>query len=252
MQWTAAVPVKVLNEAKSRLGASTALAFALAQDTITALLHAPDVTRVVVATHDPQVTAWARAQGCQIVDDRRTPGLNPAIAAAAGLAPAESGVLAVLADLPSLTPAGVQEVLRLSDDGTPAFVADADGTGTSMWLCGPGHPVVTAFGPQSREAHRALGARDLVALNPQVPLEQARRDVDTDHDLAAAIALGVGPATRAAAGTPVTVVCDSDAQVSVVDDNGMRQELPATALAGLRHVRAGQRLVLCGGRAYLP
>lgn len=263
MQWTAVVPVKALAQAKSRLGDPTAeLAFAFAQDTVSALLDTAGIDEVIVATGDPRVHTWSLAQGCIVVDDSTSPGLLPAIAAASVVADPTRGRAVVLADLPCLTTEQVRCVLDLAEDGRPAFVADAAGTGTSMWLAGPSHPWDCRFGPDSRAAHRATGARDLVELHPDVDLRRARRDVDTAEDLHDALNLGVGSATRQAAGTPVTVVTDvtgvtdvtdtAPGFVRLVDDEGRPRMLAMDRLVGLRQVRAGQRLLLCGEHAYLP
>lgn len=54
----------------------------------------------------------------------------------------------------------------------------------------PGVPLDPRFGAGSAAAHAASGARAVTAGVPTL-----RRDVDTPDDLAAAIALGVGPRT---------------------------------------------------------
>ena len=53
------------------------------------------------------------------------------------------------------------------------------------------------FQGRSAAAHHASGAVSLSAEMIGSPIADARRDVDTEADLAAAIDLGVGPATNA-------------------------------------------------------
>ncbi len=77
--------------------------------------------------------------------------------------------------------------------GGRAFVADAEGTGTTLLVAAPGVTLDPRFGGGSAARHAASGA---AALDGEWP--GLRRDVDTPADLAAALALGVGPATRAA------------------------------------------------------
>jgi 2-phospho-L-lactate guanylyltransferase len=64
--------------------------------------------------------------------------------------------------------------------------------GTTLLAAPPGQRLAPAFEGASRARHLAGGAREL--LVPGV--ESVRRDVDTPEDLAAAVALGVGPRTR--------------------------------------------------------
>jgi 2-phospho-L-lactate guanylyltransferase len=73
------------------------------------------------------------------------------------------------------------------------FVPDAEGTGTVLLAALTAAAMRPAFGPGSARAHRAAGAHPL-----DVDLPRLRRDVDTPADLRTAIALGVGPRTRAA------------------------------------------------------
>lgn len=204
--WTVIIPVKQLSAAKSRMGdagfpAVDTLALAFFQDTATAALSCPLVDRVVVATSDTRVADWARAAGCHLVDDRDHPGINAA--ALAAIPSDASRVAVVVSDLPCATPDALSTALDLAEGRTTAFLADAAGTGTTVWTrvtYGPGRP---RFGIQSRAAHRAESADDLVdavaddaALSTR--LEPMRRDVDTPADLADALRLGVGRFTAAA------------------------------------------------------
>ena len=256
MPWSAVVPVKSLAAAKSRLAARVAsedLALAFAQDTISALLATPQISRVITATADPLVSAWARAAGAEVFDDTNHEGINVAAAAAAAACiPELDDVLIVLADLPCLTSASLEHVLDAATAHRVSFVADADGTGTTMWCGISGAPVASRFGPQSREAHLQAGAVDLVASDRSAHLALARRDVDTEDDLAHALALGVGAATRRALSTVVTTVSCDDLQIVVIDEAGHTTSLPRDHLEAMTHVRPGQRLLMLADRLSLP
>jgi 2-phospho-L-lactate guanylyltransferase len=76
-----------------------------------------------------------------------------------------------------------------------AFLADAARVGTTLLSAAPGQELRPAFGPGSRARHAASGAVELLAD----PVESVRQDVDTGEDLRAALALGAGPRTTAAA-----------------------------------------------------
>jgi 2-phospho-L-lactate guanylyltransferase len=200
MRWTVVVPVKRLLAAKSRLQDArrapadhAALALALAMDTVRAAADCPDVARVVVVTDDAEAGRAVRTLDAVVVRDEPDAGLNPALAHGAGaarqIAP-EDGVAVLSADLPALRPAELAAALAAAAATARAFVPDAAGTGTTLLAAGPGTALDPRYGPGSRADHRASGAVELAGDWPSL-----RRDVDTAADLAAAAALGVGPAT---------------------------------------------------------
>ncbi len=201
MAWSAVVPVKELTHAKSRLampGSSAHLALAFAQDTISALLETEGISRVIVATSDPVVSAWTLQSGGEVFDDAEYAGINPAVMAAADSLPRDDGVLVVLADLPCLNAQVLKQVIMAAEQFDRSFVTDAQGTGTTMWFAKEGMRVEPHFGPGSRAAHVASGSVDLVLLHGDDAWPKARRDVDTVDDLTNAITLGVGVATSQA------------------------------------------------------
>ncbi|MEX2289661.1 MAG: 2-phospho-L-lactate guanylyltransferase [Mycobacteriales bacterium] len=199
--WGAVVPVKRLDVAKSRLGAygdaaRRALALAFATDVVAAALACPAVGQVLVVTDDPHAAATLAALGARVAPDDPDGGLNPALAHGADLLRAREpqlGVVTVSADLPSLTPLDLAEVLAAVPAGGRAFVADSAGTGTTLLAAAAPAPLAPSYGQGSRARHRRSGALEL----PGTPA--LRRDVDTPADLRAAIALGVGARTAAAA-----------------------------------------------------
>jgi 2-phospho-L-lactate guanylyltransferase len=230
--WTVLLPVKVLARAKSRLAVLAGdrrgdLALALASDTVTAVLACPEVARVVVVTSDPVAGPLLAALGATVVADEPgdradprgaggplngTPGhadlgvqdlLNAALRHGAAVAARRwpgAGLAALTADLPALSPAELATALRAA--GTPktaaaraAFVPDAAGVGTTLYAVPPGGEFLPLFGGASRARHAAAGATELGLAG----LTGLRRDVDTPDDLRAALALGVGPFTKAVA-----------------------------------------------------
>lgn len=202
--WTIVIPVKGLAAAKSRMSADGSrgtgvLALAFFQDTVLAARACDRVSLVVVTTSDPLVGSWATDHGCAVVSDAGHPGINAAAAHAARHFAGESGIAVVVSDLPSATPAAMGLALDLAARYPVSFLADLDGTGTTMWMTARGGLAEPAFGPSSRAAHRIAGAADLVDRHGDLPgLRAVRRDVDTATDLAQARAMGVGPHTQAA------------------------------------------------------
>ena len=198
MQWVIIVPVKDVAVAKSRIGepwtlhrASVALAFA--QDTVSAALAAPGVAGVVVVTNDALVGRQVSALGADVVEDEPRTGHNTAILHGAFWAQehhARSGVAALSGDLPALTPHDLGAALADAATYASAFVADSEGTGTTLLTAAPGRPLTPAFGPASATSHRAAGAVELTGRWPTL-----RRDVDTAAQLSEARTMGVGPAT---------------------------------------------------------
>jgi 2-phospho-L-lactate guanylyltransferase len=230
--WTVLLPVKVLARAKSRLAVLAGdrrreLALALASDTVTAVLACPEVARVVVVTSDPVAGPLLAALGAVVVPDApagRPAGrgnrgtldgadvtgalgdlgvqdlLNAALrhgAAAAARRWPGTGLAALTADLPAVSPAELAGALRdaARSPGPASFVPDAAGVGTTLYAVRPGGEFRPLFGGASRARHAAAGATE---LDVDV-MTGLRRDVDTPDDLREALTLGAGPRTTALA-----------------------------------------------------
>ena len=110
-----------------------------------------------------------------------------------------TGLAALTADLPALSPSELAAALRSAATGDSpvraSFVPDAAGVGTTMYAVPPGGEFRPLFGGASRARHAAAGAVEL-AFGDMTGL---RRDVDTPDDLRAARVLGAGPRTTALA-----------------------------------------------------
>jgi 2-phospho-L-lactate guanylyltransferase len=230
--WTVLLPVKVLARAKSRLAVLAGdrrreLALALASDTVAAVLACPEVARVVVITSDQVAGPLLAALGAIIVPDEpadRSAGrgasdsregvgaagmlgdlgvqdaLNAALRHGAAVSARRwpgTGLAALTADLPAVSPAELARALRdaASSPGPAAFVPDAAGVGTTLYAVRPGGEFRPLFGGASRARHAAAGAAEL-DLDVMTGL---RRDVDTPDDLREALTLGAGPRTTALA-----------------------------------------------------
>jgi 2-phospho-L-lactate/phosphoenolpyruvate guanylyltransferase len=243
--WTVLLPVKVLARAKSRLANLAGdrrgeLALALASDTVSAVLACTEVARVVVVTSDPVAGPLLASLGAIVVDDEpadrsgasagsdafgardgaQSPVdlgvqdlLNAALRHGAAFAARRwpgTGLAALTADLPAVSPAELATALRAAADAADAadaaasgaFVPDAAGVGTTLYAVPPGGKFRPLFGGASRARHAAAGATELGLAD----LTGLRRDVDTADDLREALALGVGPFTRAVAADLLTDV----------------------------------------------
>lgn len=193
----AVVPLKPAAVGKSRLRSlgedvRRELVHALAADTVAAVLASPLVETVFVVTADDEAAGELRALGAVVVPDGRPGRLNETLRlGAAELARRHPLLrpLAVCADLPCLRAEELTDVLLRAPLDVSAFVADADGIGTTAYLAPTPAQFRPRFGEASRAAHVASGAVELDA-EPSL-----RRDVDTAEDLAAACAATTGPRT---------------------------------------------------------
>ena len=207
-QHVVVIPVKPPGIGKSRLvgvpaDRRVALATAFAVDTVAACLATPGVARVLVTTDDARFASTVTAMGANACPDGSN-GLNPALIQAVAEAARQWPDLrpvALLADLPSLRPDELAAALG-SVTAPMAYVADTAGTGTTLYTASSA-AFSPRFGVDSAAAHAADGAAPVLG-----ELAGLRQDVDDMLSLHAAIALGVGPATRAV--LPLALPYDDD------------------------------------------
>jgi 2-phospho-L-lactate guanylyltransferase len=201
--YVALVPVKPPALGKSRLVGLAdeerrALAAAFALDTVAACLAASAIGEVLVATDDASFSIELTGLGAVTIPDGVAMDLNGTLRQSAaearrrwaGLVP-----VALTADLPAVRAEDLDEALGAVRPGEAAYVADAEGLGTTLYTAA--HDAFDPrFGPGSALAHDATGARAITAALPRL-----RRDVDDLQDLEVAIRLGVGPRTAERAAT---------------------------------------------------
>lgn len=195
-RWTVVIPVKALDQAKSRLRGLVSdvprLALAFALDTAAAARASALVDRIVVVTDDASVrSAMGRVSGVSFVGDPAA-GLNAAISA--GLGRVQGPVAVLPGDLPSLTHGELDDALELARAHPQAMVADHSGLGTTLLAASTRDALRPRFGEGSRRLHEQAGH---VVLGV-APSSSLRWDVDTADDLAAALGIGVGAATARA------------------------------------------------------
>jgi 2-phospho-L-lactate guanylyltransferase len=255
----AIVALKPIEHAKSRLAVPDPLrrrlAWTMALDTLFALCRA--LPHVLVVSDQPALEARLRRSGSRVavISESGHSGINSALSRGASILRTQgfTTVVACVGDLPALKPDSVLRILDASRTHSRSFVADASGVGTTMLVA---HDIDLApqFQGRSAAAHHASGAISLSAEAIGSPVADARRDVDTEADLAAAIGLGVGHATGALVDhetgrlgryelITATQWHNADGEQLAVTAAGSRITLPAAALGEeLRHARLGQRL----------
>lgn len=203
--WTLVIPVKAHAAAKSRLApamtppARLALARAFALDTIETSSAARSVDRIVVVTGEVDLGAHL-PRGVEVIHEIPGAGLGSAIEL--GIAAARSNddvaVAVLLGDLPSLRTKGLDSALDAAARHPLAFIADADGAGTTLATANAGEPFTPTFGVRSAVRHAAAGFTDLVDVEPGAMTPGMRRDVDTIEALEDALQAGVGRHTAEA------------------------------------------------------
>ncbi|NTV36896.1 MAG: 2-phospho-L-lactate guanylyltransferase [Anaerolineaceae bacterium] len=144
----AIVPVKPLNEGKSRLANILSIeerkkiSIFMLEHTIHVLRDVRKIDQVLIVSRDPEVISFSMSLSVRTIVEDKVLGLNPALNKAVSIAQAHnvSGVLILPADLPLITPDVIGELLgarkngceiRLSPDnrlqGTNAVFMDPPG-----------------------------------------------------------------------------------------------------------------------------
>jgi len=207
-RFTIVTAVKSPERGKSRLSdlprrQRAALARAFAADVIAVAVDAAGPGGVLVVSDDVGIAKLARDLAAVPVSERAAGGLNPALLlgrdAALRLRPG-TAIIALQGDLPAIRLEELRSAIEAAESQSSAsFVPDATGSGTALLYWPDARTFRPSFGEQSAQRHRDDGAVDLTADSQSSDARWAglRRDVDTTSDLREAIALGVGPATRA-------------------------------------------------------
>jgi 2-phospho-L-lactate guanylyltransferase len=252
----ALVPLKRSELAKSRLGSlpdplRRRLAWTMALDTLRALAA---VLPVIVISNQPGLDARLRNEKitAQVLAESQPRGVNAALEHSERVARADGyrGVLASVGDLPALRTESVRAVLTAAAHYPRAFLTDTSGIGTTM-LMAIGTDLQPRFQGPSAAAHAESGAICIDSEDLDRPVPDARRDVDSDVDLADALQLGLGPSTaqlfdgnRLGQYTMITVGEQRpDGSTVAVTSGGYRVHVPAGAAGPqLRRLAPGQRL----------
>ncbi len=189
MKYHALVPVKSLDEVKSRL--ATHLTLQQRQTLVLDMLHhvlqalrqSELLEHISVVSPDKRVLQHAHLWGVQALAEEQ-PGHNEALYAAAlreqraGI----SGLLTISADLPLLHPGDIRTLIAQPEHYAVVLAASRDRTGTNAILMRPPLVLPYLFGPNSlqryQQAARNTAVSSIVYSNVGLAL-----DVDTIDDL---------------------------------------------------------------------
>ena len=202
------VPVKRLDDAKSRLAGALApadrraLALAMLGDVLAAVGRSRSAASLSVVTGDPEAAAAARLGGATARDDEGRPW-NAALMGAIADLPEGAPVAIVAGDLPLLEPGDVDALVEALD-GTAVVVGRAHDGGTNALALGPPGAIAPHFGePASAALHarlaREAGYEPVVLDRPGLAL-----DIDTEADLARLLERGPHGRTATALAARVT------------------------------------------------
>jgi 2-phospho-L-lactate guanylyltransferase len=191
----AAVPVKRLSEAKSRLASrlSDEERFALVLDLLrrtVAALHASGVIdRIALATSE---LGLAEQLGVESLPDEG--GLNATLEGVADWAvrAGATSLLIVPADLPYITVDAVRAVVERDGARPGIAIASTQDGGTGLLLLTPPDVIPPSFGPPSFARHLRLAQERGVPVR-RIDAEAFTFDLDTPDDLDALRTLTPGP-----------------------------------------------------------
>lgn len=198
-QWCVIVPVSPAAVAKSRLrplgAARQQLARTFALDVIAAARHSVAVTHLLVVGDGTLVGEADLEQDALLLVDTSVASLNESISAAESRARAlgYSSIAVLVADIPCVRPADLDDLLTRAKAVPRGFVADHTGTGTTV-LTTTGPALAPAFGADSAARHQGSGATR-IEVSVRVSY-----DIDDPADIAMALVYGLGAATSSALG----------------------------------------------------
>lgn len=167
--YRAIIPVKSLNETKSRLAPHLTqhqretLALDMLRHVVQTLCASQEFELVSVVSPDMRVLEKARIWGARALFEERS-GHNPALhmAALRELREGADALLTISADLPLLTPDDIDVLVERSTRFDVVLAPSLDGTGTNAMLARPPLVVPYLFGINSLERHLdAAWRRDL-------------------------------------------------------------------------------------------
>ncbi len=185
----ALIPVKALNEVKSRLAPYLTqyqreeLVLTMLHHVVHVLLDCRELERVSVVSPDSRVLDHVRRWGAYALPEEQA-GHNPALLAAARREKAIgiSALLTISADLPLLQPDDITRMFAALRHYDIVLAPSQEGTGTNAVLMRPPLALPYVFGLNSLQRYQEEAAwREL--LTTQVKRSGLALDVDTIKDL---------------------------------------------------------------------
>jgi 2-phospho-L-lactate/phosphoenolpyruvate guanylyltransferase len=184
------IPVKNLSHAKQRLAAvldqpaRTELAQSMLFDVLEAVASWTKRPEVALVTGDPFAADLARQFNFQVMPDGNNFSQTDAIAMATGLCEARGveSTLVIPGDIPLVTAAELEEILRDAPTEGSVLVPGADGRGTNAAFRRPAGLFALRFGNDSFQPHLAAARATQKACHV-LKLPGIALDVDNPSDL---------------------------------------------------------------------
>lgn len=189
MTTIAVVPVKHLSDAKTRLAGRLTpaerrtLVLELLDHLLGVLIHSELIEDIIVVSPDPEIGRKAEATGATALLQSGA-GLNEAILLGRdeALRRGADGMLVLLADLPLLTSADVDAIVRSIGDSAVVLAPDRHERGTNALAMRPPEAIEPAFGIDSLHRHR-LAACEHGLTTREYRAQGTGFDIDTPADL---------------------------------------------------------------------
>ncbi len=190
MSLWAIIPVKPLQNAKSRLsavllpGQRYELAHAMYRHVLSVVTTIRYVTGVMVISRDTKALAIAREMGAKTIQESADSDLNPALLRATAVVKSwrADAVLILPADLPFVHADDVRAMIRLSQERSVVIASDSHADGTNALLVRPPGLIEYQYGEASFGKHienaRRIGANVLHYYSERLAL-----DIDFPQDL---------------------------------------------------------------------
>ena len=191
MAYSALIPVKSLDEAKSRLAPyltrpqRVALVLDMLHHVVCVLCKSDVLTNINIVSADERILTLARTWGITALGEEQM-GHNPALTAAATQlrATGTDALLTISADLPHLRPQHIQDMTEQSKAHPIVLAASQDHTGTNAILVRPPLAVPYVFGINSYQHYQQEARQRGLSTTTYISPGTAR-DIDTIDDIAA-------------------------------------------------------------------
>lgn len=183
------IPVKKLNEAKSRLSPFLTnnerkqFCLKMLEDVLITVKSARRVHRTVVVSMDPAVRQSAfRFNALFLIESR--PDLNQAVYEAVDWCIQEGAksTLILPADIPLVTHMDIDKILSLGEKAAMVISSSRNGNGTNALLLTPPNAIPPSYGPHSFQRHIKEALRRGISFHTLKSLRIAL-DIDTIEDL---------------------------------------------------------------------
>ncbi len=187
------LPIKRFSQAKTRLSEVLLpeqrrdLSAAMVEAILGEVSRTEFVTRVLLASSEPEVAAYAQQFGFEYLpDDRDDVGLNHVVDRATVylVEQGASDVGVVLGDLPLFSSFEFSRIIRRHRKGSVrqmTITPDRHGLGTNVRLCRPGNLVPARYGRSSSFAHQAAAIKANADIQV-VRSETLGLDIDVPDD----------------------------------------------------------------------